>query len=53
MLYLGEIYGELYDLVGDPDELDNLYDKPEAQEARRRMVEHTMHWFGTTRMRRP
>ena len=53
VLYLGEIYGELYDLVGDPDELDNLYDKPEAQEARRRMVEHTMHWFGTTRMRRP
>jgi arylsulfatase A-like enzyme len=53
VLYLGQSYGELYDLAGDPDELYNLYDNPEAQEARRRMVERMMHWYGTTRMRLP
>ena len=50
VLYLGQDYGELYDLRDDPDELNNLYDNAGAQEARRLMVEHTMHWYGTTRM---
>ena len=52
VLYLGEEYGELYHLAEDPDELRNLYDTPDAREARRRMVERTMHWYGTTRKRR-
>jgi len=52
VLYLGESYGELYDLVSDPDELHNLYDAHDEHEARRQMVEHTMHWYGTTRMQR-
>lgn len=50
VLYLGQPYGELYDLSADPDELQNLYDAPEAREPRRLMVERTMHWYGTTRM---
>ncbi len=50
VLYLGEEYGELYDLQQDPDELYNLYDNQNRREARRRMVERTMHWYGTTRM---
>ena len=50
VLYLGEEYGELYDLQQDPDELYNLYDNQNLREARRRMVERTMHWYGTTRM---
>jgi hypothetical protein len=52
VLYLGENYGELYDLQADPDELYNLYDNQDRGEDRRRMVERTMHWYGTTRMQR-
>ena len=52
VLFLGENYGELYDLQTDPDELYNLYDQPHADTARRQMVERTMHWYGTTRMKR-
>jgi arylsulfatase A-like enzyme len=53
VLYLGETYGELYDLVDDPDELHNLYAAPEAAAAKGRMLERTMDWYGTTRMSRP
>lgn len=52
VLFLGQPYGELYDLTQDPEELYNLYDQPEAREARRLMVERMMHWYGTTRMKR-
>ena len=51
VMYLGQPYGELYDLRADPDELHNLYDDVSAREARREMVERTMHWYGTTRRR--
>jgi len=49
VLYLGQPYGELYDLRSDPDELRNLYDAPAATEPRRLMVERVVHWYGTTR----
>jgi arylsulfatase len=52
VLYLGESYGELYDLRSDPEELHNRYDDAEAGTARSDMVERTMHWYGTTRMQR-
>jgi hypothetical protein len=51
-LYLGEYYGELYNLRDDPEELRNLYYQPATQNAPRQMVESTIHWFGTTLMQR-
>jgi len=53
VVYLGEAYGELYHLSEDPDELHNRYDEPGAQAARQMLTERMMHWYGTTRMRRP
>ena len=50
--YLGQPYGELYDLRTDPDELHNLYDSPEASDARGGLYERMGQWFGNTRMRR-
>ena len=50
--YMGQSYGELYDLRSDPGELYNLYDAPEHWEARRQLYERLLHWYGTTRMRR-
>ncbi len=35
----GEDWGELYDLTADPEELQNLYDAPAAQEARHALTE--------------
>ena len=51
--YLGAPYGELYHLSEDPDELRNQYDEPGCQAARQMLMERMMHWYGTTRMRRP
>ena len=52
VVYLGQPYGELYDLRTDPDELHNLYDSPEASDARGGLYERMGQWFGNTRMRR-
>lgn len=41
-LYAGESYGELYDLVADPDERKNLWDHPEAAALKARMLEAAM-----------
>jgi arylsulfatase A-like enzyme len=35
--------GELYDLATDPDELENLYDRPEHAELRRQLFERMLH----------
>jgi len=52
VFYVGESFGELYHLSEDPDELHNLYDAVGGREARGRLVERMMHWYGRTRMRR-
>lgn len=38
-LYSGEEFGELFDLQEDPDELNNLWNKPEAQSLQARLME--------------
>jgi arylsulfatase A-like enzyme len=35
--------GELYDLAADPDELENLYDRPEHADLRRQLFERMLH----------
>lgn len=52
VVYLGQEYGELYDLRADPEELYNLYDAPLARDTRRTLYERTLHWYGATRRRR-
>lgn len=52
VFYPGQSYGELYDMQKDPDELYNCYDDPLYAEAQRQMVEHMLHWYASTRMRR-
>ncbi|WP_168928818.1 sulfatase family protein [Paenibacillus dokdonensis] len=36
--YLGEDYGELYDLVNDPGEVTNYYDDPNYQEIKQKLL---------------
>ena len=50
IFYPGEVYGELYYLEEDPDELYNLYSDPKRALVRSDMVERMMHWYGQTRM---
>ena len=50
VFYPGEVYGELYYLEEDPDELYNLYSDPKRALVRSDMVERMMHWYGETRM---
>ena len=52
VFYPGQPYGELYDLRSDPGELNNLYNAPGHGDAQRQMVEHMLHWYARTRMRR-
>jgi arylsulfatase len=42
--YLGETYGELYDLQQDPGELRNLWTSPEHTELRDRLVHEVLVW---------
>ena len=51
--YLGELFGELYHLAEDPDELCNLYDVADCGGVRGDLAERLMHWYGSTRLRLP
>jgi len=42
--YLGETYGELYDLASDPEEIRNLWSSPEHIERRAAMVRDLLEW---------
>jgi hypothetical protein len=42
--YLGDPYGELYDLDADPGELRNLWDVPEHRERRESLVREVLEW---------
>lgn len=38
-------WGQLYDLANDPQELNNLYDRPEHQLIQQRLALRLLHWF--------
>jgi arylsulfatase A-like enzyme len=42
--YNGESYGQLFDLVNDPDELHNLWDDLAAGAHKRRLLEALLEW---------
>ena len=42
--FLGESYGQLFDLGADPDERENLWDDPEAAEAKRDLLATLREW---------
>jgi arylsulfatase A-like enzyme len=42
--YNGESYGQLFDLVRDPDELHNLWDDPAAAAHKRRLLDTLLEW---------
>ena len=46
--YVGESYGELYDLRSDPDQLHNLWDQPESQDVKRGLMGAMMLRFAET-----
>ena len=52
VFYPCQPYGELYDLRSEHGELNNLYDVLQHGDAQRQMVEHVLHWYPCTRMRR-
>lgn len=41
VVYHGHECGELYDLTEDPDEFDNLWDKPDAQQVKLQLVKRS------------
>ncbi|MEZ4730104.1 MAG: sulfatase-like hydrolase/transferase [Caldilineaceae bacterium] len=43
--YIGQAAGELYDLQHDPDELWNLWDKPEQSQVKARLLSDLLAWF--------
>lgn len=40
--YPGQPYGEPFDLVSDPDQLENLWDRPEHRELKRDLLNQLM-----------
>lgn len=42
--YAEDNEGEMYNLAGDPDELDNRYGKPEAADVQARLLAHLLNW---------
>jgi arylsulfatase A-like enzyme len=42
-LFAGEAYGELFDLINDPQELNNLFLKPSAKEIKAELIEKLCH----------
>jgi len=53
--YLGEPYGELYDLQSDPGEKRNLWNDPASAETRERLLRELFEWSmrGALRARMP
>ena len=42
--FLGEAYGQLFDLRNDPGETQNLWDDPSAAKAKRRLLDALLEW---------
>jgi arylsulfatase len=42
--FLGEEFGQLFDLSKDPSEIENKWDDPTAQEKKREMLDHLLTW---------
>jgi arylsulfatase A-like enzyme len=48
--YLGNDDGELYDMVNDPKEHENLWDNPEHQERKQQLLTVLFEWYMRSRM---
>lgn len=46
--YIGQEMGELYDLKTDPNELDNLWNRAEAQELKQTLLNQLLAWLATS-----
>ena len=46
--YIGQESGELYDLAQDPDELWNLWDRPEYAQTRLQLQAHVLAWLSAS-----
>jgi arylsulfatase A-like enzyme len=42
--FLGEEFGQLFDLNNDPTEVDNKWDDPAAQDIKRKILDHLLFW---------
>ena len=42
--FLGEDFGQLFDLGADPGEVDNRWDAPEAQSEKSRLLDALREW---------
>ena len=42
--FLGEEFGQLFDLGADPGEVDNLWDRPEAEDQKQRLLAALREW---------
>ena len=49
--YAGKDYGELYDLTSDPDELENLFHRPDSSAIRSRLETQLLHMITTSAYR--
>ena len=43
--FLGEDYGQLFDMNADPDEVNNLWDDPGQQDRKRDMLDVLRDWL--------
>jgi hypothetical protein len=46
--YIGQREGEFYDLAADPDELENLWDAPEAKDRKGALKEELLEWLAAS-----
>lgn len=42
--FMGETYGQLFDLNADPTEINNLWDDPQAAEQKKRLLQELREW---------
>jgi hypothetical protein len=42
--FLGEEYGQLFDLNNDPKEIENRWDDPAVETIKREMLDHLLQW---------
>ena len=43
--FVGEDYGQLFDMRADPDEVNNLWDDPDQQERKQEMLNVLRDWL--------
>ena len=45
------VYGQLFDLAADPDEVHNLWDVPQAQTTRNRLLIELQRWYAESHLK--